>query len=53
MQTQALRQVNKALQVKIQETILAGALLDPDGTVPPAYKKMVDEYYRRLSEDLR
>jgi hypothetical protein len=48
-----LRQVSKALQGKIQEAILAGALLDADEPVPPEYRELVEEYYRALSDDLR
>ncbi len=48
-----LRQVNKALQLKIQEAILAGALLDADDAVPPEYKDLVEKYYRELSDDLQ
>src|SRR5262249_48789223 len=43
----------KALQAKIQERILKDALLDKDEAVPPQYKKLVEEYYRILSEDVR
>jgi hypothetical protein len=43
----------KALQAKIQELILKDALLDKDEAVPPQYKKLVEEYYRILSEDVR
>ena len=42
-----------ALQAKIQELILKDALLDKDEAVPPKYRKLVEEYYRVLSEDLR
>lgn len=48
-----LREVAKAVQVKIQEAILAAALQDADEPVPPAYKQLVDEYYKALSDDLR
>jgi hypothetical protein len=48
-----LRQVTDVLQTMIQEAILDRALLDPDDSVPPGYQKMVEEYYRALSEDLR
>lgn len=48
-----LRDVSKALQAKIQEAILAGALLDADQGVPPGYKELVEAYYRALSDDLR
>jgi len=48
-----LREVAKALQVKIQEAILAAALQDSDEPVPPEYKQLVDEYYKALSDDLR
>ncbi len=47
------REISKALQAKIQEAILAAALLDADQPVPPTYKKLVEEYYRVLSDDLR
>lgn len=47
------REVNHALQAKIQEIIVAGALLDANEPVPPEYRELVDEYYRRLSDDLR
>ncbi len=42
-----------ALQSKIQDLILKDALLDKDEAVPPKYRKLVEEYYRVLSEDLR
>jgi hypothetical protein len=45
--------VIRVLQAKIQEVILKDALLDKDEAVPPQYKKLVEEYYRILSEDLR
>lgn len=48
-----IREVSKALQAKIQEAILAGALMDANQPVPPTYKKLVEEYYRVLSDDLR
>jgi hypothetical protein len=48
-----MREVTKALQVKIQEAILAGALQDSDEPVPAAYKSLVEKYYRTLSDDLR
>jgi len=47
------REISKALQAKIQEAILAAALMDADQPVPPTYKKLVEEYYRTLSDDLR
>jgi hypothetical protein len=47
------RDVSKVLQTKIQEAILAGALMDADQPVPPAYKELVEKYYRALSDDLR
>jgi hypothetical protein len=53
MLTDALREIAAVLQTQIQEAILAGALADPNAAVPPQYQKMVDEYYRVLSEDLR
>jgi hypothetical protein len=48
-----MREVSKALQMKIQEAILAGALMDADQPVPAAYKELVEKYYRSLSDDLR
>jgi hypothetical protein len=48
-----VRRVVQALQAKIQEVILRDALLDKDEAVPPQYRKLVEEYYRVLSEDLR
>ena len=48
-----MREVSKILQTKIQEAILAGALLDADQPIPPAYKELVEKYYRTLSDDLR
>jgi len=48
-----IRQVSKALQARIQEAILAGALMDSDQPVPPEYKELVEKYYRALSDDLR
>jgi hypothetical protein len=48
-----MREVSKALQTKIQEAILAGSLMDADQPVPPAYKELVEKYYRALSDDLR
>jgi hypothetical protein len=42
----------KALQMKIQEAILAGAMQDADEPVPPEFRGLVDEYYRALSDDL-
>ena len=38
---------------RIQEAILASALMDSDDAVPAEYKPLVEEYYRVLSEDLR
>ena len=51
--TNAVREISKALQAKIQELILNDALVDRDGAVPPGYKEKVEEYFRVLSEDLR
>lgn len=51
--SQGVKQVSKALQAKIQEAILAAALLDADQPVPPAYKELVEKYYRTLSDDLK
>ncbi len=48
-----IREVAKALQAKIQEAILAGALMDSDQPVPPEYRDLVEKYYRALSDDLR
>ena len=50
---QGLQRVVQLLQAKIQEIILKDALLDKDEAVPPQYRKLVEEYYRVLSEDLR
>jgi hypothetical protein len=50
---QGMKHVSKALQAKIQEAILAAALLDADQPVPPAYKELVEKYYRTLSDDLK
>lgn len=50
---QGLDEIAKALQTKIQEAILAGALQDADEPVPPEYKALVEKYYRTLSDDLR
>ncbi|HET6882034.1 MAG TPA: hypothetical protein VFI31_17840 [Pirellulales bacterium] len=47
------REVAKALQIKIQEAILAGALVDADAPVPAEYKPLVEKYYKTLSDDLR
>jgi hypothetical protein len=49
----AVPEIIKLLQGKIQEIILKDALLDKDEAVPPQYKKLVEDYYRILSEDLR
>ncbi len=51
--TTSLQLVMQRLQAKIQEMILKEVLLDKDEAVPPQYKKLVEEYYRVLSEDLR
>lgn len=51
--TNGLRGISKVLQAKIQEAILAAALLDADQPVPPAYKELVEKYYRTLSDDLK
>ncbi|MGH7138838.1 MAG: DUF4175 family protein, partial [Pirellulales bacterium] len=48
-----VREVAKAMQAKIQEVILAGALNDSDQPVPPEYKPLVEKYYKTLSDDLR
>jgi hypothetical protein len=49
----SVQAVIEALQTKIQELILKDALLDKDENVPPQYRKLVEQYYRVLSEDLR
>lgn len=49
---QGLDEIAKALQTKIQEAILAGALQDANEPVPPEYKALVEKYYRTLSDDL-
>jgi hypothetical protein len=49
----SVQQVVKSLQARIQELILKEVLLDKDEAVPPKYKKLVEEYYRVLSEDAR
>jgi uncharacterized membrane protein YedE/YeeE len=51
--TNAVGQISKALQARIQELILIEALVDRDGSVPPGYKEKVEDYFRLLSEDLR
>jgi hypothetical protein len=51
--TNAVREISRALQAKIQELILNDAFLDGDGAVPPGYKEKVEDYFRVLSEDLR
>jgi septal ring factor EnvC (AmiA/AmiB activator) len=48
-----IRDVARVLQTRIQEAILAGALLDSDQPVPPEYKPLVEKYYKTLSDDLR
>ncbi len=48
-----LRQANEVVQRQIQEIILAGAQMDGDAAVPPQYAPLIEEYYRRLSDDLR
>ncbi len=48
-----MREVSKALQTKIQEAILAGALMEADQPIPSVYKELVKKYYRALSDDLR
>jgi hypothetical protein len=50
---QGAREIARVLQTKIQEAILAGALLDSDQPVPPEYKPLVEKYYKTLSDDLR
>ncbi|MBI3866492.1 MAG: hypothetical protein HY290_31815 [Planctomycetia bacterium] len=46
-------EVSKALQMKIQEAIIAAALMDSDQPIPAEYKALVEKYYRALSDDLR
>ncbi len=48
-----MKKVSQVLQTKIQEAILAGAVMDADQSVPSAYKDLVEKYYRALSDDLR
>jgi hypothetical protein len=48
-----IREVTKVLQRRIQEAILAGALMDADQPIPPEYRELVEKYYRALSDDLR
>lgn len=45
--------IARVLQTKIQEAILAAALVDANQPVPPEYKELVERYYRALSDDLR
>ncbi|MCA9135444.1 MAG: DUF4175 family protein [Planctomycetales bacterium] len=49
---EGLRELDEALQRKIQEAIVAGAMQEADGPVPPEYADMVDEYFRVLSDDV-
>jgi hypothetical protein len=49
----SVERVDHALQVQIQAMILKEAILDEDQPVPEQYRKLVEEYYRILSEDLR
>ncbi len=51
--TNAVREIAKALQAKIQEIILNDAMVDRDGAVPPGFEGKVRDYFRVLSEDLR
>ncbi len=51
--TEGVNRAVQALQAQIQEIILKDALLDKDEAVPPQYRKLVEEYYRVLSEDVR
>lgn len=50
---QSLQKMLQELQSDIQQQILEQALVDRNGPVPSAYKELVEEYYRVLSEDLR
>jgi hypothetical protein len=49
----AVEYVDRAIQVRIQEIILKDAILDRDQPVPERYRKQVEEYFKKLSEDLR
>jgi len=51
--TTTLGAVTAALQAKIQEMIVENTLVERTGPVPPEYKKLVEDYYRVLSQDLR
>ena len=51
--TETLAAVIAALQANIQEMIIENALVERNGPVPPEYKKLVEDYYRVLSQDLR
>jgi Domain of unknown function (DUF4175) len=51
--TQTIAAAIAALQAKIQEMVLENSLVERNGPVPPLYKKLVDDYYRVLSQDLR
>jgi hypothetical protein len=51
--TESLAAVSAALQSKIQEMIVENSLVERNGAVPPEYKKLVEDYYRVLSQDLR
>ena len=48
-----VRRVDRALQARIQELILKDAILDQDQPVPEQYRRLVEEYLKTLSEDLR
>ncbi len=47
-----LRQVVSSLQQEIQKVTLLRAMLDSDMPIPANYRPLVEEYYRRLSDDL-
>ena len=49
---EGLRQVDAILQKRIQEAILKGSLQQSDEAVPTDYIRMVEEYYRVLSQDI-
>jgi hypothetical protein len=51
--TETLAKVVAALQANIQEMIVENTLVERNGPVPPEYKKLVEDYYRVLSQDLR
>ena len=44
--------MDAVLQRRIQEAVISGVMQQSDGSVPPEYVDMVEEYYRVLSEDV-